>query len=151
MKRRKIERGQSLIEFAVGGVILLILLVGIVDLGHAFFTYIALRDAAQEGAVYGSICPRDASAIEARVRSSSNTPVDLQNDPHIIVQCHYITSGGETACGGTVPAAGNGIRVRVIYNNFPITMPFLGTFIGTQSLTLRAEVVDTILRNVSCP
>lgn len=151
MKCRKVEHGQSLVEFAVGGVILLILLVGIVDLGRAFFTFIALRDAAQEGAVYGSICPRNASAIENRVRNSSNTPVDLKNDPNIEVQCHYITPSGEVSCGGTVPAAGNGIRVRVIYRNFPITMPFLGTLIGTQTITLRAEVMDTILRDAACP
>lgn len=149
--RRKIECGQSLIEFAFGAVLLLILLVGIVDLSRAFFTYIALRDAAQEGAVYGSICPRSVTAIEARLRSSSNTPLDLQNDPNIVVECHYITAGGETPCGGSVPMPGNGIRVRVIYRNFPITMPFLGTLIGTQTITLRAEVMDTILRNSACP
>lgn len=151
MKKRWIEHGQSLTEFAFGAVILLILLVGIVDLGRAFFTYIALRDAAQEGAVYGSICPRDASAIEARVRSSSNLPLDLQNDPNVEVQCHYITANGDAPCGGSVPAPGNGLRVRVLYNNFPITMPFLGTFIGTQTITLRAEVMDTLLRNSACP
>jgi len=151
LEYKKSERGQSLTEFSVGGVILLILLVGIVDLGRAFFSYIALRDAAQEAAVYGSICPQDAAAIEARLRSSSNAPLDLQNDPNIEVECHYLTESGETPCGGTVPAPGNGIRVRAIYRNFVITMPFMGTFLGTQTITLRAEVTDTILRNKACP
>jgi len=42
------EKGQSLVEFAFGLVILMILISGIVDLGRAFFTYMALNDAAQE-------------------------------------------------------------------------------------------------------
>jgi Flp pilus assembly protein TadG len=49
----RVENGQSMVEFAFGMVILMIILVGIVDLGRAFFTFMALRDAAQEGAVYG--------------------------------------------------------------------------------------------------
>ncbi len=151
MNHKRIESGQSLTEFAFGVVILLILLVGIVDLGRAFFTYIALRDAAQEGAVYGSICPLDVAAIESRLRSSSNTPVDLQNDSNVEVECHYISASGETPCGSVVPTPGNGIRIRVLYRDFPITMPFMGTFIGTQVITLRAEVMDTILRNQPCP
>jgi hypothetical protein len=139
------QRGQSLVELAVMLVILILLIAGIVDLGRAFFAYIALRDAAQEGAVYGSICPTDTSAIINRVRSSSSNPVDLMDSAHVQVQCFFVVGGSETACGNN-PIAGNGIKVKVSYNNFPVTMPFMGTILGTQTLTLRAEVEDTILR-----
>jgi Flp pilus assembly protein TadG len=44
------EKGQSLTEFAVSVVILLILLAGTVDAGRAFFTFMSLRDG-QEGAL----------------------------------------------------------------------------------------------------
>ena len=51
------EQGQSLVELALSLTLLLLLLGGAIDLGRMFFTYIALRDAAQEGAIYGSYCP----------------------------------------------------------------------------------------------
>jgi Flp pilus assembly protein TadG len=145
-KRPDLQRGQSLVEFAVFLVILLLLVAGIVDLGRVFFAYIALRDAAQEGAVYGSICPTDTAAIINRVRSSSSAPVDLTDSAHVQVQCFFVVGGSDIACGGS-PTAGNGVKVRVTYNNFPVTMPFMGAILGTQTLTLHAEVQDTILRD----
>ncbi len=45
-------------------VILLFLVGGIVDLGRGFFTYMALRDAVQEGALYGSINPTLTTEIQ---------------------------------------------------------------------------------------
>ena len=55
MKKNDFERGQSLVEFAISLVIILWLLAGAVEFGIALFQYIQLRDAAQEGALYGSI------------------------------------------------------------------------------------------------
>ena len=66
------ERGQSLAEMALMMSFLLILLVGVVDLGRGFFVYLALRDAAQEGALYGSTDPTNNADIEARVSNSSS-------------------------------------------------------------------------------
>jgi hypothetical protein len=71
---RGFDRGQSMTEFALSLVIILTLLAGIVDLGRAFFAYIIIRDAAQEGAVCGSIASKDNLAVfknvlETRVKS----------------------------------------------------------------------------------
>ena len=55
IQKDKKESGQSLVELALSMTLLLILLAGVVDLGRAFFTYIALRDAAQEGASYAAV------------------------------------------------------------------------------------------------
>jgi len=132
-------------------VILLVLLSGVVDLGRAFSTYMALRDAAQEGAVYGSMCPANTSEIVERVRSSSSRPVDLQDTSHVQIECMYVENGVDTSCDpANVPDPGNEIKVQVRYNDFRITMPFLGTFLGTQTINLRAEIQDTILRTIPC-
>lgn len=144
----KKESGQSIVEFAVSVMVVLMLLVGIADFGRALFTYIALRDAAQEGAVYGSICPRDAASIETHAREASNYPINLSDTTAINVTCTYLDSGG--ACGSSVPNPGVGIKVKVSYPQFQITMPLLGAIIGTQTLNLSAEVTDTILRNQIC-
>lgn len=144
------QSGQSLLEFAVGAVILLLLIAGIVDLGRAFFVYIALRDAAQEGAVYGSVCPKDINAIIQHVKDSSNSPVDLANDPNVVISCKFVTAGGESDCSGPVPAPGNGIKIHVTYQNFPLIMPFMSTIAGSQKISITAEIQDTILRNEVC-
>lgn len=52
-----LERGQALAETALVMVILVLLLSGIIDLGRAFFTYLALHNAAGEGAYYGAAFP----------------------------------------------------------------------------------------------
>ncbi len=69
------ESGQSMVEFALVLVFLLALLAGVFDIGRAFFAYIIIRDAAQEGAVYGSIAPKSdlagfKSAVADRVVDS---------------------------------------------------------------------------------
>ena len=144
------ERGQSMAEFAVSLVILLTLLAGVVDLGRMFFAYIIIRDAAQEGAVYGSIASKGnltilKTEIEDRVKAaftdpsdSSNVPIDITN---LYVQTDFL--------GATCAAPGSGVRVRVEYS-LPVTMPFLGTIIGSQEMNMAATVENAILSPI-CP
>jgi Flp pilus assembly protein TadG len=131
------ERGQSLVELALSLSVILLLLAGAVDFSIAYFSYSAMQDAAQEGALYGSINPTDEEGIITRVRSASTNPVDLSNEDLVDV---VVTLPGE-ACEG------NEIRVNVIYD-YPISMPFIGAIIGTQQITLNASVTDTILQPV---
>jgi len=48
-------RGQSLVEFAIALPMLLILLLGTLDVGRMYFTWLALQNAAGEGALYAAI------------------------------------------------------------------------------------------------
>ena len=135
------EKGQSLTELTLTLVFLLILIAGLVDLSRAFFAFMALRDAAQEGAIYGAIDPTNTAGIENRVRDTSSAPVDLSNTSEVAVATTY-TSGN--ACAST--DGSNGITVTVTYSGFVITMPFLGTILGSQTFTMEAAMTDTILR-----
>jgi len=103
MKFTRYEQGQGLVEFAFVATILLVLLVGLLDLGRALFTYMAMRDAAQEGATYGSIYPGENTSIESRTRDTSKHPVDLTNTSLVDVQVRLLGP----AC------AGSGIEVYV--------------------------------------
>lgn len=127
------QSGQSLVEFAIGLVMLLILIAGIFDVGRALFTYMAMRDAAQEGAQYGSINPT-AGDIDIRTAGASDMIQDLDNAGVIVI--------GVTMSGIN---CGESITVRVDYPNFPVTMPLLGSFIGAQTFPISASVTDTIL------
>ncbi|HEY4634032.1 MAG TPA: TadE family protein [Candidatus Limnocylindrales bacterium] len=54
--RRRL-RGQSLVEFALVTPILLLIFAGAADLGRAFYAYVAIENAAKEGALFGSRSP----------------------------------------------------------------------------------------------
>lgn len=148
------ESGQSLVELAISLVVLLTLLSGLVDLGRAFFTYTTLHDAAQEGAAYAAVAlgtgDFDAgnvqaycSAVEARARAVSDAPIDLGVSDVSVdilvngVECNAVAAS-EICLGGVV-------TVDVSYTNFSITMPFIGTILGTQQIPLSAVSMDTVL------
>ena len=134
------ERGQSMVELAITLTVMLMLLAGAVEFGIALFQFVQLRDAAQEGALYGSIHPGDDTNITARVKSASQSPIDLY-DPDVTISITY--PDGSPNCEG------KGIRVEVSYPH-KISMPFIGPIIGSNTIPLTANVTDTILAPV-CP
>ena len=140
------QDGQGLIEFAVSLVVLMVLLSGIVDGGRALFTYMALRDAAQEGALYGSINPDPISEIKRRIDISSDLAEDMAAT--ILVTVDYADSGG-TAKTSDQACLGDEITVTVLYPDYPVTMPFIGIFIGNQ-FDISASISDTVLQP-GCP
>ncbi len=52
--RRRRQRGQSLVEFAISSIVLLLLMMGLLDLSRAFYFAINLQGAAREGARHGA-------------------------------------------------------------------------------------------------
>ena len=141
-RQNKREKGQSLIELAVGMVVLLTLLAGIVDLGRLLFFYIALRDAAQEGAVVGQLNPRDCNAIKARVDDYLGVTSGAGYNVAVNVAhrtCVYSSTVPENSC------AGNDIDITVSAP-FSFMMPFM----GGQQITLEATINGTVLRP-ACP
>ena len=148
MKHIKTERGQSLVELAISILILIYLLAGAVEFGLAFFQYVQLRDAAQEGALYGSMAPSDTPGIIARVQGASTSPIDLSGgDVTITISIDGIDSGN--ASYATVDCEGHGLKVIVSYPH-QIFMPFIPEFIGSSTIPLNATVTDTILSPVTC-
>ncbi len=141
------ERGQSMVEFAFSTLFLLILLAGVVDIGRAYFTFIALRDAAQEGASFGSAFPTFCTQIRERIKDTSSSPIDLStlSDSDISVLISGVDC--DTAVSLGLACTPNALNVEVQMDDFQIAMPFLGSLIGQQSITLKANVSDTIISN----
>jgi len=127
------EHGQSMVELALTITFLMALLAGTIDLGRAFFTWLALRDAAQEGASYGAIEPTDIGGMQNRVWDNLEQVV---SDPINDVDVDITIAN---------PCLGNAIQVDVEYPDFPIAMPFLGTILGSQTIPIHATINDTIL------
>jgi hypothetical protein len=58
--RRKSEEGQSFVELALGMVLFLFFVMGVLDLGRLYFYYVAMEDSAGEAALYLALnadCP----------------------------------------------------------------------------------------------
>lgn len=144
MKHLRSERGQSLVELAISILILVYLLAGAVEFGIAFFQFVQLRDAAQEGALYGSMNPNDPAPIELRVRGASSSPIDLSDSSQVIVTitAKDKTTNATKALGDA--CEGDGLEVLVSYNH-QIFMPFIPQLIGRSVIPLDASVTDTIL------
>ena len=149
MKPIKRERGQSLVELGISLLILMYLLSGAVEFGVLFFQFVQLRDAAQEGALYGSMNPptnasdtTKINAIVTRAKHSSPTssPIDLINDPKVAVT--VTVTDGQYCEGGS-------LEVRVTYPH-KIFMPFIPQLLNRTEIPLNASVTDTILTPV-CP
>jgi Flp pilus assembly protein TadG len=147
------RNGQSLIEFAITLPILVLLLLGTIDFGMAIFSYSMLRDAAQEGAFYGSFNPENTAEIENRARNISpraedeifSSPVRLTDAEEIGVNVQVLGA----ACQGATNGVANSIRVDVTYK-YPILMPIIGQLIGSGKIPLRGSATNIILQP-SCP
>lgn len=131
------RRGQSLVELALTLTALFILLAGVIDFGVAFFSFIALRDAAEEGAIYGAMCPADAAKIEQRIRQSSSNPVDLADTSRVAIT--VVTSSAN-------PKPGDLLQITVIYR-YDTIVPFL----TGVSIPLRAQVTAVVLQSGCIP
>ena len=154
MKFFKSERGQSLVELGISMLILLYLLAGAAEFGVLFFQFVQLRDAAQEGALYGAINPSNTSEIKNRIKFSSNSPLKLQtlidNEVTVTIDIDGIPSTDPAYF--TVDCEGHGIQVTVGYDH-KIFMPFFAQLIGRSAegtIPLTARVTDTILQPVQC-
>ena len=147
------EQAQSLVELAITLPILILLLLGTVDFGMAIFSYAIIRDAAQEGALYGSFNPDNKAEIENRARYISpqgedlifSSPVDLTNRELVQVE---VKSIGDS-CQGTTGGKANSLRVRVRFY-YPILMPFIGSIIGTDTIALTGSATNVIIQP-PCP
>ena len=118
------EWGTSLVEAALVVPVLLIILLIAVDLGRAYFTYIAVIDAAREGARYGAI-DQDGSAMCARAMA------EAQNQP-IPVTMTCVAD----------PGSGSGTPVSVTVTcSFPV---ITGNLVGIPSIQIGHTVVFRI-------
>ena len=144
-KLKHFHKGQSYVELSIFITVLVILLAGLADLGRAYLIFLEMRDAAQEGAAYGSFAPLDFTGIEARVRETMKEPVDL-SDPSIVKVIPAL-SNPSYVCSGFDPGSlqPNEIKVTVLYN-MPIGVPFFGAILGSQEIPLVATVSNAILK-----
>ncbi len=147
-----VEKGQGLLELALVILILILVVSGIVDLGRVLFYYQAMRDAAQEGAAYGSAFPvlidddtdpptMTSNCGQIYQRIEDNLPDDNINIAVFIenVDCKADTFDLRTAC------APNNLKIEIRKPDFPIIMPVSSFFVGS-TVALDASITATIIQ-----
>ncbi len=142
------ERGQSMVEMALMMTILLIVLSAVLDLGRGFFSFIAIQNAAAEGALYAAINPRCPDANVAGCTNPNNVVFRTQNEsPDGLVDKQKMTisvscDDGAT-CGSSALIEGHPITVTVLYQ-FQMLGPFSGA-VPDGHLYFKAHAVQNIL------
>jgi Flp pilus assembly protein TadG len=78
------RKGQSLVEFALGSILLVMLLATAIDLGRAFYTWQVVHQMAAEAAAYVARYPNNDCTIPALNNcTSDNTPPSAHPDVDI--------------------------------------------------------------------
>ncbi len=139
----KREAGQSLVEMTFGLIVLLILLMGILDLGRLFYFLVALRNAAGEGAIYAAINPSCQTAADGPACADpDNVEYRVKHEsPSGLVSWEQATVAVETPANAT---EGDPITVTVTYN-YTLLTPFVQALVNGGVLPLRVVARQNIL------
>jgi Flp pilus assembly protein TadG len=124
------ERGSTLVELTLILPVFLLLLLGAVDLGRGFRTYLALTNAAQEGARWLTTHPSDSNGAQARVVAEVQQVGLAANEITITI----------TPVKGTY-IAGDLVTVQVDHSYIVL----FGALTGLPSLPLRSKSVMRVL------
>jgi len=118
--RHLLDQGQSLVEFALVLPVLLIVLLGVLDLGRLYFAYVTVTNASREGARLGMIKPANTASIQTRTQRESANALHLSSS-NIVIECAAYSNNPPYAysteqCVEDDLQPGDRIRVTVNYN-----------------------------------
>jgi len=121
--RSRVERGQTMVEFALVMPVLVLFLFAIVELGSTLNAYLEVKDAARVGARRASELRQDSSGIAQTVAAAKDSTAHLDEDA--------------LAVDVTVRPWPKGapIEVRVAY---PVSIDILGVVVSSFSLEAKA-------------
>jgi hypothetical protein len=122
---RRRQRGQGLVEFALGITIFLTILIGLVDLARAAFLFNGVSDAARELARVTSVHPGSGS-LGSSTETTAAVAAERVLVPGLVVTSYAcIDIAGDPVTGSCQP--GNWVRVSVRTSFQPI-LPVLSAF-----------------------
>ncbi|MEO1286989.1 MAG: TadE/TadG family type IV pilus assembly protein [Chloroflexota bacterium] len=157
--RNQKEKGQSLVEFALSLPVLMLLLSGLLDFGRAYYTFIALEEAAAEAALYYAIepaCPVDANPgvlddcddpnnALYRAKNSGSGEFDPADTEWNIETANVGAVGWADSTPDDCTSIGCSVLVQVTYP-FELLTPGMRFFIGDEeTITLRTQASQIIV------
>jgi len=121
------DRGANLVEMALVLPLLLLLMMGVVDVGRAFYAYISLTNATREGARYAS-----RNGLESSSEDVLRVVQRVQGEPAVPLAPSEITA--------TVEGLGRPVGQSVVVTSTLTYPTFMGQLAGLEPLTLRSRV-----------
>jgi Flp pilus assembly protein TadG len=129
------DGGQSLVEIALALPLLLLILVGLADLGRAFYYTTAVASAARQGASYvASTASPDPSTLTTKACRA--TGFDPAGNCGAALQATNVTN--TTGCDGAGPSASGTVAVQVTYDLHLISGYLVNRIFPLETVTLRA-------------
>ena len=150
---RRRTTGQALVEFALILPMFLMITALAIDFGRLFYAYVAVVNAAKEGAVYGAQNPICATATTCPGRNNvtwrvANEASNLSGLTAAVVEC--LPAGGGAAYTDLKNCRqGDTYHVRASYA-FDFVTPILGQFFGS-GLTLQADSWADVINSAFSP
>jgi Flp pilus assembly protein TadG len=129
----KNKSGQSFVEFMLLLPVLVLMTLGLLDFGRAYFVLVMLNDAAAEGAVYAGAYPTNTNEIKLRVTESAADALIEIGATDVTVLYNTIE-------------VGKSITVTVSYD-FTFLTPLIGDMFG-DGLTLQGQAVNPIISSL---
>jgi Flp pilus assembly protein TadG len=124
------EKGQGLVELALVLPLLLLILLGIADLGRAFYYTVMITGAAREAAAYAATNPTaNASAVAQHACNASGLAAFGSACPTTFV----------VTCVAACPTSGGDSGIRVTYAFSFISAYLVDRVFNVNPLVLRAE------------
>jgi len=135
--RRRRQRGQSLVEFAISSIVLLLLMMGLLDLSRAFYFAVNLDGAAREGARHGAWFStnlrannylKDAEiwgAVNQSLGGAGLTGIGVAQ-PNCLVTADSNGYNNKPYQASAYPTASQGVNIYVCYT-YPGGAPQTGT------------------------
>jgi Flp pilus assembly protein TadG len=140
---RTAEQGQSLVEMAIGMVVLLIIVMGILDLGRVYFTYLTLQDAAAEAALFLAVDPCCRTEAECSNPNNAKYRAAFSADANFAAAINSLGNDGFSATVGNPLVAGSEIAVTVNFPYQPLT-PLVSAIAPSIRLGATASNVVTV-------
>lgn len=150
-KKRNLESGQSLVEMALGFVLFLVVVLGVLDLGRLFFIYVAMEDSAGEAALYLAIngdCPlactdpgADCSSIPVAEQSKCDDPNNAMDRAQHAFDNLRIDWSTVTIEHQFLPATADSEAMVEVALEYPFKLltPVITDIVGDDTFVLRAE------------
>jgi Flp pilus assembly protein TadG len=164
--RPRASGGQSLVEFALISVPLLLLLLGLIDFGILFEKQVAQTNAARAGGRYASLHPSALSSlnpapsnsIQGQIQGAGDSGALPNDDAHLTIT--YYPAGSTTSCGtysqassavvytggytqATCLAVGSSVKVQV-QSTYPVLTPMISNLFpsGVMTTAISAFLIE---------
>ena len=134
--------GQSLVEVALALPLLLLILIGLADLGRSFYYTTAIASAARQGAAYVAATTPPINATTLKGKACAATGLDPSGTCGAALTATDVSAAG---CDGVVTSGS--VAVQVTYDLQLISGYLVSRIFPSQTVTLRACATFPSLRS----